>query len=189
MPSDCEHKELALSRRTLLRGGASIALLAGVGLRSSVARANELRVGELAPAASLVTLDGRSISTQDLLGKVVILTFWATWCVPCREELPLLSRYAVKNTAAGLQVLGFCLDTLEKMGDVRHIAESLAFPVGLLGVSSAPGYGRIWRLPVNFTIDRAGVLVEDGWKTKNPTWTEERLEQIVTPLLTSEARS
>jgi hypothetical protein len=52
--------------------------------------------------------------------------------------------------------------------------------------SSAPGYGRIWRLPVNFTIDRKGLLVEDGWKLKQPTWTEERLERVVTPLLTRE---
>jgi hypothetical protein len=50
--------------------------------------------------------------------------------------------------------------------------------------SSAPGYGRIWRLPVNFTIDRTGRLIDDGWKDKKRTWTRERLEQIVTPLLT-----
>ncbi len=45
------------------------------------------------------------------------------------------------------------------------------------------GYGRIWRLPVSFTIDRAGRLVEDGWKEKVPSFTPERLEQLVTPLL------
>ena len=50
---------------------------------------------------------------------------------------------------------------------------------------SAPGYGRIWRLPVNFTIDRMGKLADDGWKDKDPVWTPSRLEQIVTPLLQS----
>jgi hypothetical protein len=59
----------------------------------------------------------------------------------------------------------------------------MRFPVGLLADSSAPGYGRIWRLPVSFTIDRAGLLVEDGWKVKTPSWTAQRLEQVVTPLL------
>ncbi len=41
----------------------------------------------------------------------------------------------------------------------------------------------MWRLPVSFTIDRAGLLVEDGWKEKHPSWTQERLDEVVTPLL------
>ena len=80
-------------------------------------------------------------------------------------------------------VLGFGLDTAERLAEVRPVAQALRFPVGLLANSSAPGYGRIWRLPVNFTIDRQGRLAEDGWKEKEPSWTPERLEQLVTPLL------
>jgi thiol-disulfide isomerase/thioredoxin len=148
------------------------------------ARANDLRVGEHAPPATLVTLEGQKLSTLDLLGHVVILTFWATWCVPCREELPLLSRYATEHAAQGLQVLGFSLDAPEDSKGVRAVAQSLSFPVGLLAQSSAPGYGRIWRIPVNFTIDRDGRLVDDGWHDKKPVWTQERLDSIVTPLLT-----
>ena len=82
-----------------------------------------------------------------------------------------------------LQVLGFSLDLPEQLADVRRVAQTLHFPVGLLANSSASGYGRIWRLPVNFTLDRQGRLIEDGWKEKTPSWTPERLEQIVTPLL------
>ncbi|MGH8305816.1 MAG: peroxiredoxin family protein, partial [Steroidobacteraceae bacterium] len=130
-----------------------------------------------------VTVDGQRISTADLLGHVIILTFWATWCAPCREELPLLSDYLARHADSGLRVLGFSLDPAEKLSQVRQVAQSLHFPVGLLADSSATGYGRIWRLPVNFTIDRAGVLVEDGWKEKSPGWTRERLQQVVTPLL------
>jgi thiol-disulfide isomerase/thioredoxin len=103
--------------------------------------------------------------------------------VPCREELPLLSEYAQKHAQHGLTILGFGLDTPERIAEVRKVAETLHFPVGLLAGSRAPGYGRIWRLPVNFTIDRAGRLVQDGWKEKVPSWTPERLEQVVTPLL------
>ena len=158
-------------------------LLAGIGSRHVTARANDLRVGATAPPAVLVTLDGRKLATRDLLGQVVILTFWATWCEPCRDELPLLSRYLDRHAQEGLQVLGFCLDEPDQLTGVRRVAESLHFPVGLFANSSAPGYGRIWRLPVNFTIDRSGRLVEDGWKVKTPSWTAERLEQVVTPLL------
>jgi|SRR5579885_1234769 len=144
---------------------------------------NDLVIGAPAPAITLTTLDGRHIDTRDLRGKVVILTFWATWCAPCREELPLLSRYAQAHTRDGLVVLGFSLDTPDKLDKVRAVAKSLSFPVGLLGDPHVPGYGRIWHLPVNFTIDRNGDLVNNGWRDKDPVWTRERLERIVTPLL------
>jgi thiol-disulfide isomerase/thioredoxin len=130
-----------------------------------------------------VTLDGQRLSTSDMLGQVVILTFWATWCSPCREELPLLSDYLARHADAGLRILGFGLDTRERLAEVRQVSQSLRFPVGLMSDSSAPGYGRIWRLPVSFTIDRQGRLAQDGWKEKQPVWTRERLDQVVTPLL------
>jgi len=158
-------------------------VIASCGLRGPSAQANDLRVGSKAPAATLTTLDGERISTDSLVGSVVVLTFWATWCVPCRDELPLLSRYAEQHARDGLRILGFSLDDMDQMPAVRQVAQSLRFPVGLLSSSSAPGYGRIWRLPVNFTIGRAGDLVNDGWKDKKPAWTAERLEQVVTPLL------
>jgi cytochrome c biogenesis protein CcmG, thiol:disulfide interchange protein DsbE len=153
-------------------------------LRSPRAWGGGLQVGAPAPQATLVTLDGTHISSAALLGQVVILTFWATWCEPCREELPLLSDYWVRHAQRGLQILGFGLDTRERLEEVRRVAQSLRFPVGLMSDSSAPGYGRIWRLPVSFTIDRRGRLAEDGWKEKHPAWTQERLDQVVTPLLT-----
>ena len=69
------------------------------------------------------------------------------------------------------------------MAEVRRMAASLSFPVGLLGSAYAGGYGRVWRLPVNFTIDRAGMLVDNGWDDSSPAWTAERLEKVLTPLL------
>jgi cytochrome c biogenesis protein CcmG, thiol:disulfide interchange protein DsbE len=168
-----------------VRGGL-LALLGLSGMLPYGSRANDLHVGAAAPPAVLVTLDGRRIATADLTGQVVILTFWATWCVPCRDELPLLSAYAREHAAQGLSVLAFSLDTQEELARVREIARNYDFPSGLLAVSSVPGYGRIWHIPVNFTIDRQGVLIDDGWKDKHPVWTAERLERIVTPLLATD---
>src|SRR5471030_439804 len=93
----------AVQRRALLQGLLALGL-AGQG------KAAALRVGAPAPPATLVTLDGVHISTTELLGRVVILTFWATWCAPCRQELPLLSSYATQYAARGLTILGFSLD-------------------------------------------------------------------------------
>jgi len=107
--------ELSMShrreRRAFLKGLA--ACLACDVLRTQTAWAGGLRVGAAAPAATLVTLDGQRISTTELHGQVVILTFWATWCSPCRDELPLLSDYLATHADAGLRVLGFSLDTRE----------------------------------------------------------------------------
>jgi cytochrome c biogenesis protein CcmG/thiol:disulfide interchange protein DsbE len=165
----------------VLQGAA--ALLGSWTLPGLRAEANEVRVGQPAPSAALVTLDGKRLSTPELIGQVVILTFWATWCVPCRDELPLLSTYAAEHAAQGLSVLGFTLNTPDELDQVRAVARTLSFPVGFLATSSAPGYGRIWRIPVNFTIDRAGRLADDGWRDRQPVWTRERLARIVTPLL------
>lgn len=172
-------------RRAVLKALGAATFVAAMGERRAVA--NDLHLGAPAPPARLQTLDGQKIATSDLLGHVVILTFWATWCDPCREELPLLSDYAERHAADGLRILGFSLDTPDKLREVRQVAQTLKFPVGLLANSSAPGYGRIWRLPVSFTLDRAGRLVDNGWKDKNPTWTADSLERIVTPLLAKSA--
>jgi peroxiredoxin len=143
----------------------------------------ELSVGQPAPPLILHSLDGRSIDTASLRGQVVILTFWATWCVPCREELPLLSAYAAQHAGQGLQVLGFSLDPPAALGKVRDVASTLSFPVGLLGSNWAGDYGRMWQLPVSFVIDRNGILRYDGWKSGPEPWTEASLTRVVGPLL------
>lgn len=147
------------------------------------AEAETLQVGQPAPAATLVTLDGQKITTQSLRGHTVILTFWASWCEPCREELPLLSKYAQAHKAEGLKVLAFSLDDAYDLQKVRAVAGKLAFPAGLLAQSQAHGYGRMWRIPVSFVIDRHGVLRYNGWKAEQPAWTAASLQQVVGPLL------
>ncbi|KVM97867.1 peroxiredoxin family protein [Burkholderia diffusa] len=171
------------SRRDWLRSAAGVAVGACVGGWLPAAQAGGLAVGRPAPGLVLHTLDGQSIATEDLRGNVVILTFWATWCEPCRTELPLLSAYAARHAAKGLRVLGFSLDGPESLADVRQVAAGLSFPVGLLGSAYAGAYGRVWRIPVNFTIDRNGLLVDNGWDDPKPAWTADRLERVVTPLL------
>ena len=173
------------TRRALLRGVAALSLTGLDAVSAHLASANALRIGESAPPATLVALDGQRISTTELLGHIVILTFWATWCGPCREELPLLSAYATQHASEGLTVLAFTLDSPDELRKVQPVAQSLSFPVGFLANSSLPGYGRIWRIPVNFTINREGHLIDDGWKDKDAAWTSERLERIVTPLLSN----
>lgn len=171
----------ATGRRAWLRTAAWLGLAAaGSPLE---ARADSLELGRPAPPLVLHTLDSRRIATRDLLGRVVIVTFWATWCEPCREELPLLSDYAARHAQQGLAVLGFSLDGADALPAVGKVAKRLSFPVGLLGSAWAGDYGRIWRIPVSFVIDRGGILRYNGWQAKQPVWTADSLRQVVGPLL------
>ena len=172
-----------MNRRTFIQGIGRALLASALPSVVPSAFANDLIVGKPAPSLVLHALDGRTIDTRDLVGQVVVATFWATWCEPCREELPLLSRYQERHAADGLQVLGFSLDGGEQLPAVSKFAQSLKFPVGLLGSPWVAGYGRIWRVPVSFVIDRRGQLAYDGWKDENPVWSESSLQKIVTPLL------
>ncbi len=174
-------------KRLMLPLLAALCLWGGCG---RPALANDLVLGRPAPPITLHSLDGRAIALDSLRGRVVILAFWATWCAPCRQELPLLSAYAARHAAQGLTVLGFSLDGADTLPAVRRQAAGLGFPVGLLGSAWADGYGRMWRLPVSFVIDRHGVLRYDGWDDDDAEagWTEQRLNRIVGPLLESAAR-
>jgi hypothetical protein len=97
--TDCA-SSTSTARRAWVRAVLALSLGAsGLG-RPSATRAATLAVGQPAPSLVLHTLDGRIISTADLLGKVIILTFWATWCEPCRDELPLLSAYAARGSGS-----------------------------------------------------------------------------------------
>jgi hypothetical protein len=97
--------------------------------------------------------------------------------------MPLLSDYAARYADQGLVVLGFSLDNPGTLPQVRKIAATLNFPVGLLGSAWAGGYGRMWRLPVSFVIDRDGILRHDGWQDDQNPLTAEALDRLVTPLL------
>jgi peroxiredoxin len=181
--TDAKTRPIDLRRRGFLGHALGIGTLAFAAGVPGASRANELRLGEMAPPLVLQTLDGRKIATRELLGQVVIVTFWATWCAPCREELPILSAYARERAPAGLQVLGFSLDDPAELQKVSSVAAGLSFPVGLLGSAWAGGYGRIWRCPVSFVIDRSGRLVDNGWDDDEPSWTLERLRTVVDPVL------
>jgi len=182
LPANTETMPSA-ARRAWLRAALACAVGGSLAGWSDLASANALAVGKPAPPLVLHTLDGNTIASKDLLGKVVILTFWATWCSPCLAELPLLSDYVTRHRQQGLEVLGFSLDGPDKLAEVHKFASRLNFPVGLLGSAWAGDYGRMWRIPVSFTIGRDGNLVDNGWDDDDPVWTEARLARIVAPLL------
>ncbi len=112
-----------------------------------------------APDFSLPGLDGRSVRLAELRGRVVVLNFWATWCEPCREELPGMQALADHLADRGLVVLAVNYE--ERADAVRSYAGEAALTVPVLldhDGAVARRYG-VTGLPASFFVDRRGALV------------------------------
>jgi cytochrome c-type biogenesis protein len=108
-----------------------------------------------APEIELKTLDGQPFSLASLRGRVVILNFWATWCVPCRAEIPDLSAMQRDLASRGLTVVGVSAD--DTADDVRDFQKELKQDYTVvLGTSAAKAQYGVVGLPRTFIIDRAG---------------------------------
>ena len=109
---------------------------------------------------TLADMNGDELDLASLKGKVILLNFWATWCGPCKIEIPAFIELQDGYGDQGFQVLGLSVDdTPEQM---RPFAEDLGvnypFLVGLGEDDFQEAYGPIWGLPVSFWIDREGTL-------------------------------
>ncbi len=118
--------------------------------------------GKVAPGFSLVDLDGKKVSLADLKGKPVLVNFWATWCAPCKLEMPWFEEFHKKYEGQGLVILGLAADDAGKktIGDTAHKL-GVTYPVLLTDDKVTEAYGGIDYLPESFYVDRAGkVLIE-----------------------------
>ena len=113
--------------------------------------------GVPAPEMDAVDLDGKSHRLSDYRGKVVLLNIWATWCGPCREEMPALDQLYKERSEDGLVVLGFSVEDPELQ---RQFAEELQVSYPLLTTEGKipETFGTTARYPSNFLIDRQGQL-------------------------------
>ncbi|MCR5882787.1 TlpA family protein disulfide reductase [Rhizobacter sp. J219] len=113
-------------------------------------------VGSNAPDFTLRTLNGPNMRLQEQRGKVVLVNFWATWCGPCRKEMPHLNRISDKYKSAGLVLLGVNIDE-----DVRNAAEvagklKVSFPVLLDTDKAVSKLYDLNSMPSTMVIDRSG---------------------------------
>lgn len=115
-----------------------------------------LKVGQQAPNFTVTTFGGRTVKLADLKGDVIILNFWATWCAPCRRELPLLEQYFETYSAYGFQVLAVATEDSVPEAKLRPLAATLRIPF----VKRLKGpYHDVGALPTNYVIDRSGKIV------------------------------
>jgi cytochrome c biogenesis protein CcmG, thiol:disulfide interchange protein DsbE len=135
--------------------GYAHALAAVTLLIAAPATAREARVGEPAPDFELTLIDKSKVRLSDLKGQVVVLNFWATWCVPCRTELPLLDRYYELRKARGLAMYAIATEDSLPLFKLKPLFEKMKMPSArrLRGSYSVKG-----GLPTNYVIDRAGIV-------------------------------
>ena len=163
-----------------------LAIAAAVVLSSvSPALAGVPRIGQPAPVVSAQTLDGELIDIAGARGKVVVVNIWATWCPPCRAEMPMLDGFYRQRRRDGLILLALSADRPREEKAVRTAVQAFAFPVALLAKAKVNAIGSPRVLPITYVIDRNGI-VRGIFGLGGEAMTEKALSEIVDPLLRSD---
>jgi peroxiredoxin len=144
------------------------------------ANAAPIAAGRVAPSFVLRKADGKPVSLTSYKGKVVLLNFWATWCAPCRVEMPWFEEFSKVYAHSGLVVLGISLDDGGwKAVQPAVVKLGVTYPVVLGDRKTMKAYGMGDLLPVTFLIDRTGKIrtVKVGFGDKKVF--ERSIEQIL----------
>jgi thiol-disulfide isomerase/thioredoxin len=167
-----------VSRRTFVVASTCVAVAAlAAGATLFRQRNSRARDGEAVLATVLPDLDGRETPLAQWRGKVLIVNFWATWCAPCREEMPQFVAVQSRDGAKGVQFVGIAVDQVDKVRDyVKEVR--INYPVliggfGAIELSKALG-NELAALPFTVVVDRAGSVIHtqlgpvnaaqlDGW--------------------------
>jgi len=133
-------------------------------------------VGGPAPEIALNNLQGQEIKLSDLRGNVVLLNFWATWCKPCKEEMP-----AMQASYEKLHDQGFVVLAVNELEDTAKVAEHVrthghTFPVVMDHENVVANRYGVVGLPASFLVDRQGIVRE---KIFGSLLTEERIAELV----------
>ncbi len=167
-------KATAASRVARIVAGVAILWLAPA---SNPARAGP-EIGKAAPALVATELDGQTFDLAKLRGKVVLVSYWATWCAPCRKDMPKLDAFYRRYHAQNLEIIGISVDRPSDLQKVRKVMASLAYPVAVLKDVTVDGFGEPDGVPITWIIDTDGKVRDRMIDVR-----DELLNGLVVPLL------
>jgi peroxiredoxin len=160
--------------RALVRCGLALALLCPVG-------AGALEPGRPAPSFTVKNDRGTPVRLEDHRGQVVLLNFWATWCKPCKEELPRLEALYQRYRAQGFVILAVNLDGARDAGKARALRDrlGLSFPIAFDPEQNVPSLFDIEKMPSSLIIDRSGLVryVHAGFTAKDEVTIEAMIKR------------
>lgn len=139
------------------------------------------RVGFQAPDFSVATLDGQNLSLSDYRGKVVMLNFWATWCIPCRTEMPSMERLYARYGGSSFEILA--ISGGEDESAVRPFVDDfkLNFPIALDSPMDIYNAYKVTAIPSTYLVNRDGVITHRFFGAVE--WDEEEYRQLVAKLI------
>ena len=182
-----KEKQEKQRKSIMIVGGVLAVVLLGILLWSGLAASGNSAVpvlvapGQPAPHFELMTLDGKTAVLDEYAGDVVLINFWATWCPPCKAEMPAINAYYKANQEKGLTVLG--VNAQEDRATVRKFIEAngFTFPILLDRVGDVARQFQVNSYPTTIIVDRNGTIQT----IHNGLITTEQLETLVTPHLES----
>ncbi len=151
-----------------LRLGRIFVILLALFMISACAKGNAVEVGENAPDFTLTDLNGKVVHLSDFKGKAVILDFFASWCPPCREEVPDFIKLQDTYGAQGFSMVGVSLVSLQESKDFAGKA-GINYPVVVDDGKASAAYGPIRSIPTTFVIAKDGRVAKKyiGYRPKD----------------------
>jgi thiol-disulfide isomerase/thioredoxin len=142
----------------------------------------DVAVGQPAPQLVAKEVNGPSFDLGAQRGKVVIVNFWATWCVPCRQEMPAIDAFYHAHRNEGVEVIGLSVDRSRDRGNVQKVMKAFTYPAAMESDATVNGFGKPHVLPVTYVVDASGVVRAALRPDEDPV-TESSLSKVVLPLL------